>query len=74
MYSEPEVHQFTLPLTGGRIIIASDGLWDTVNPKTSCHHIRGMGSTQGGKALVGDKVGVLVLNFTFQSKFSHLFL
>lgn len=55
VHSQPEVHQFTLPITGGRIIVASDGLWDMVNPKTACHHIRGMGSTQGGKALVGNR-------------------
>ena len=37
----------TLPSKGGRLIIASDGLWDAMKPKTAAHHIRGM---QAGKA------------------------
>ncbi|GMH41356.1 hypothetical protein BSKO_09266 [Bryopsis sp. KO-2023] len=52
IFADPEVHQFTWPLAGGRLVIASDGLWDAVSPKTVCHHIRGMGATQATKALV----------------------
>ena len=44
---EPEVRRVTLPSQGARLIIASDGLWDAVKPKTAAHHIRGM---QAGKA------------------------
>ncbi|DBA75361.1 hypothetical protein WJX77_001579 [Trebouxia sp. C0004] len=44
---EPEVRRMALPSKGARLIIASDGLWDAVNPKTAAHHIRGM---QAGKA------------------------
>lgn len=31
----PQVCQVTLPLTGARMIIGSDGLWDAVHPKTA---------------------------------------
>ena len=44
---EPEVRRVALPSKGARLIIASDGLWDAVNPKTAAHHVRGM---QAGKA------------------------
>ena len=44
---EPEVRRVALPRKGARLIIASDGLWDAMNPKTAAHHVRGM---QAGKA------------------------
>ena len=44
---EPEVRRVALPSKGARLIIASDGLWDAINPKTAAHHVRGM---QAGKA------------------------
>ena len=31
---EPEIRQITLPSQGARLIVASDGLWDAVAPKT----------------------------------------
>ena len=31
--SEPEVRHLSLPQQGGRLIIASDGLWDAITPK-----------------------------------------
>jgi serine/threonine protein phosphatase PrpC len=49
--SEPEVRQVTLPATGGRVIIASDGLWDAVAPKTAAHHVRGMPATKASREL-----------------------
>lgn len=58
--AEPEISQFTMPLTGGRLILASDGLWDSINHKTACHHTRGQPSTKATRALVGldhDPVG-----------------
>eukprot|EP00201_Polytomella_parva_P010274 CAMPEP_0175054170 /NCGR_PEP_ID=MMETSP0052_2-20121109/9353_1 /TAXON_ID=51329 ORGANISM="Polytomella parva, Strain SAG 63-3" /NCGR_SAMPLE_ID=MMETSP0052_2 /ASSEMBLY_ACC=CAM_ASM_000194 /LENGTH=769 /DNA_ID=CAMNT_0016318829 /DNA_START=93 /DNA_END=2399 /DNA_ORIENTATION=- len=30
---DPEIRQCTMPVTGGRLIIASDGLWDAQKPK-----------------------------------------
>ncbi|PNG62189.1 putative protein phosphatase 2C 15, partial [Tetrabaena socialis] len=30
---EPAVRQISLPVTGARLIVASDGLWDAVNAK-----------------------------------------
>ena len=53
MTSEPEVRQVTLPLKGARIVIASDGLWDAVNPKTAMHHIRSMPASKAATDLVG---------------------
>ena len=49
--SEPEVRQVTLPATGGRVIIASDGLWDAVTPKTAAHHVRGLPATKAAREL-----------------------
>eukprot|EP00891_Asterochloris_glomerata_P001693 jgi/Astpho2/1693/gw1.00032.145.1_t len=49
--SEPEVRQVTLPFTGGRLIIASDGLWDAVHPKTAAHHVRGMPASKATSEL-----------------------
>lgn len=51
---EPEVRRVALPSKGARLIIASDGLWDAINPKTAAHHVRGM---QAGKA-AGELVGI----------------
>lgn len=42
----------TLPLKGARIVIASDGLWDAVNPKTAMHHIRSMPASKAATDLV----------------------
>ena len=50
--AEPEVRQVTLPLNGARIVIASDGLWDAVNPKTAMHHIRSMPASKAATDLV----------------------
>ena len=51
MLTQPEVRQVTLPSTGGRIIIASDGLWDSVTPKTAAHHIRGLPASKAAREL-----------------------
>ena len=51
MLCEPEVRQVTLPASGGRVIIASDGLWDAVAPKTAAHHVRGMPATKASREL-----------------------
>lgn len=50
--AEPEVRQVTLPLNGARLVIASDGLWDAVNPKTAMHHIRSMPASKAAGDLV----------------------
>ena len=49
---EPEVRRVALPNKGARLIIASDGLWDAVNPKTAAHHIRGMQASKAATELV----------------------
>lgn len=49
--TQPEVRQVTLPATGGRIIIASDGLWDSVTPKTAAHHVRGLPASKAAREL-----------------------
>jgi hypothetical protein len=35
LIAEPAVRQISLPVTGARLIVASDGLWDSVNAKTT---------------------------------------
>jgi serine/threonine protein phosphatase PrpC len=51
--AEPEVRQVTLPLGGARLVIASDGLWDAVSPKSALHHVRGMPASKAATELVG---------------------
>lgn len=49
---EPEVRRIALPSKGARLIIASDGLWDAMNPKTAVHHVRGMAAGKAAGELV----------------------
>jgi serine/threonine protein phosphatase PrpC len=42
----------TLPHTGARILLASDGLWDAVAAKTAAHHVRSLPATKAAKELV----------------------
>lgn len=44
----PEVRHVTLPTTGGRIIIASDGVWDHMQPKSMIHQVSKGGCFFGG--------------------------
>lgn len=50
--STPEVRHAVLPESGGRIIVASDGLWDAINPKTAAHHVRGTPASKAAHDLV----------------------
>lgn len=50
--AEPEVRHVTLPESGGRIVIASDGLWDAVSAKSALHHVRGMPPNKAARDLV----------------------
>jgi hypothetical protein len=45
--AEPEVRQISIPSTGARLILASDGLWDHMNAKTLVHQVRGGGGWMG---------------------------
>ncbi|KXZ45179.1 hypothetical protein GPECTOR_57g469 [Gonium pectorale] len=40
LLAEPAVRQISLPVTGARLFIASDGLWDAVNAKTIIGQLR----------------------------------
>ncbi len=42
----------TLPHTGGRLLLASDGLWDMVSPKSALHHVRGLPASKAAAELV----------------------
>lgn len=44
--------QVTLPHTGGRLLLASDGLWDMVSPKSALHHVRGLPASKAAAELV----------------------
>lgn len=70
--ADPEVKQVTIPLTGGRLFIASDGLWDAVKPKNAAHSTREMGATEAAHKLLAqaikkdhlkDDVTVIVVDF-----------
>ena len=63
--------QATLPRSGARVIVGSDGLWDAVKPRDACHLVRRMparaAATQLTKLAVQrrgalDDVTVLVLD------------
>ena len=56
MLPEPEVRRIALPSKGARLIIASDGLWDAMNPKTAVHHVRGMAAGKAAGELVGSSL------------------
>ncbi|KAK9830885.1 hypothetical protein WJX81_001707 [Elliptochloris bilobata] len=49
---EPEVRAVVLPAAGARLILASDGLWDAVAPKTAAHHVRGLPASKAAMELV----------------------
>ena len=49
----PEVRQVTLPATGARLYIASDGVWDHMNPKGIVHQVGGGGRMGRGGAVFG---------------------
>lgn len=44
----PEVRQVTLPTTGARLVIASDGVWDHMNPRTMIHQVGAQQQMQQG--------------------------
>ena len=48
----PQVCQVTLPASGGRLLIGSDGLWDAVHPKTAAHHTRDMPAAEAAHRLL----------------------
>eukprot|EP00887_Chlorella_sp_A99_P000204 scaffold13.g204.t1 len=70
--SEPEVCQVTIPATGARLLIGSDGLWDAIHPKTAAHHCREMVAAEAAHKLLAlairhdrlkDDVTVIVVDF-----------
>lgn len=48
----PPALQMTLPTGGGRLVLASDGLWDLVKPHTAAHHVRGLPASKAASELV----------------------
>jgi serine/threonine protein phosphatase PrpC len=47
----PEIRHVTLPTTGGRLVIASDGVWDHMQPKSMIHQVSALlGSASEGSA------------------------
>ena len=42
----------TIPSTGGRLLIGSDGLWDAIHPKTAAHHCRSMTAAEAAHKLL----------------------
>jgi len=71
--AEPELRQLIIPRTGGRLIIATDGLWDAISPKQAGNLVRKMECTKAANSLVkeslrikgrhNDDVTVVVLDF-----------
>ncbi len=67
-----EISQMTIPKDGGRLFIASDGLWDAVHYKTAAHHTRDMTASEASHKLLSmaikkdhlkDDVTILVVDF-----------
>ena len=50
--ASPEVRGVAIPHTGARLVIASDGLWDAVQPKTALHHVRSLVANKAATELV----------------------
>lgn len=50
--ADAEITQVTIPQNGARLIIASDGLWDAVHPKTAAHHTRDMKASEASHKLL----------------------
>ena len=78
---EPAVRQISLPVTGARLIIASDGLWDAVNAKTVIGQLRTCNAREAAsKAAVyamrnkkhDDDVTVVVADFVPREADTHV--
>lgn len=70
--ADPDVRHMVIPLRGGRLIVASDGLWDALNAKSAAHSVRGLTPDRAAHALVNqamkrkesrDDVTVIVVDF-----------
>ena len=71
--AEPEIRQYIIPREGGRLIIATDGLWDAMSPKQAGNLVRKMDCTKAANSLVkeslrikgrhNDDVTVVILDF-----------
>lgn len=51
--ASPELRAVALPHTGARLVMASDGLWDSVQAKTALHHVRNLVASKAATELVG---------------------
>ena len=49
--ADPEVRQLSLPYAGGRLIVASDGLWDAVKPKQAFSAVKGLAPSAAARKL-----------------------
>ncbi|EFJ42787.1 hypothetical protein VOLCADRAFT_121483 [Volvox carteri f. nagariensis] len=81
LIAEPSVRQVSLPVTGARLIIASDGLWDAVNAKTIIGQLRTSNAREAAsKAAVyamrhkkhDDDVTVVVADFVPRQSDTHV--
>lgn len=70
--AQPEVCQVTIPYEGARLLMASDGLWDALHPKTAAHHVRNLTAEAAAHRLLHlainkdhlkDDVTVVVVDF-----------
>jgi serine/threonine protein phosphatase PrpC len=68
----PEVRQVTIPATGARLVIASDGLWDAVEPRAMVGQTRKLTAAQAAfvaqnmslkKFGLRDDITILVIDF-----------
>ncbi|KAG2444124.1 hypothetical protein HYH02_009065 [Chlamydomonas schloesseri] len=78
---EPAIRQISLPVTGARLIMASDGLWDAVNAKTVIGQLRTCNAREAAsKAAVyamrnkkhDDDVTVVVADFVPRESDTHV--
>eukprot|EP00879_Flechtneria_rotunda_P029204 GHRR01031486.1.p1 GENE.GHRR01031486.1~~GHRR01031486.1.p1 ORF type:complete len:516 (+),score=198.60 GHRR01031486.1:1276-2823(+) len=72
----PEIRHVTLPTTGGRLVIASDGVWDHMQPKSIIHQVRNDNTDAAAKKIsyaalkkkgLRDDMSVLVVDFMPQA-------
>ena len=54
--AEPGLRRVTLPASGGRLVLASDGLWDAFSPKAALRSVRNLAAGSAAQRLVKTSV------------------
>jgi len=54
--AEPGLRRVTVPTSGGRLVLASDGLWDAFSPKAALRSVRNLAAGSAAQRLVKTSV------------------